>query len=121
MRSSLITAATAALIAISLSVTGCSGLRPQTFGELPPILTQDEVIRPYDSLARIQVTREVFGVDETLTPAIREWGYNAIRQEAAKMGADAVIFPEVTGQTTTFAVVVPSTEYRASGVAIKFK
>jgi len=37
------------------------------------------------------------------------------------MGADTVIFPEVTGQTTTFAVVVPSTEYRASGVAIKFK
>jgi hypothetical protein len=87
----------------------------------PPILTQDELLRPYTKLGRIQVIREVYGLlDYKLTPDIREWGYAAIRAEADKMGADAVILPEVTGTTTTV-IFVPSTEYRATGIAIKFK
>jgi len=84
-------------------------------------LAQDEILRPYTKLGKIQVTREIYGIlDYKLNPDIREWGYAAIRAEADKMGADAVISPEVTGTTTTY-MFVPSTEYRATGIAIKFK
>ena len=59
-------------------------------------------------------------VDPQMTPDIREWGYTAIRNEAAKMGADAVVLPEVSGRSITY-LVIPTTEYRATGVAIRFK
>ena len=108
------------LITLPLAlVAACSTLPPTR--ELPPILAQDELIRAHVRLGRIQVSREVYGiVDYQLTPDIREWGLTAIRAEAAKMGADAVILPEVTGHTITY-LVMPTTEYRATGVAIKFK
>jgi len=104
-------------------LAGCAAVSPyadQDINNLPPILAQDEVIRPYTKLGRIQIVREVYISDGMLAPDIREWGFSAIRREAAKMGADAVIFPEVTGGQT-MAVVLPSTEYRATGTAIKFK
>ena len=102
---------------------GCSTTNQNTSPprDLPPILAQDELLRPYTKLGRIQITREIYGIiDYKPNPDIREWGYTAIRTEADKMGADAVILPEVTGTTTTY-LLVPSTEYRATGVAIKFK
>ena len=102
-----------------LPIISCSTLPPTR--DLPPILAQDEIIRTYVKLGRIQASREVYGiVDYQLSPDIREWGLAAIREEAAKMGADAVILPEVTGHTTTY-LVMPTTEYRATGIAIKFK
>lgn len=85
-----------------------------------PLLSQDELIRPYIKLGRIQVTREVYGSDYSLTPDIKAWGIAVVRQEAEKLGADAVMLPEVTGRTTTTGFL-PSTEYRATGFAIKFK
>ena len=85
-----------------------------------PILSQDELIRPYIKLGRIQVTRETYGSDYLLPPDIKAWGIAAVRREAEKMGADAIILPEVTGRTTTYGII-PSTEYRATGFAIKFK
>jgi len=106
-------------IFLILLLTACSTLPPTR--ELPPILAQDELIRTYSKVGRIQVSREVYGIaDYQLTPDIRAWGLSAIREEAAKMGADAVILPEVTGHTTTY-LVMPTTEYRATGIAIKFK
>lgn len=112
----------ACLILLALLAGSCSMFRsapPQP--SLPPILSQDELIRPYVKLGRIQVTREVYGVlDSRLTPEVQEWGFTAIRSEAAKMHADAVILPEVTGHSVTY-LVMPTTEYRASGVAIRFK
>jgi uncharacterized protein YbjQ (UPF0145 family) len=102
-----------------LVIAACTVLPPTR--ELPPILAQDELIRTYEKLGRVQASREVYGIaDYQLTPNIREWGFSAIREEAAKMGADAVILPEVTGQTTTY-LALPTTEYRATGIAIKFK
>ena len=102
-----------------LLITACSTLPPTR--DLPPILAQDELIRSHVKLGRIQASRSVYGVaDYQLTPDIRQWGLTAIREEAAKMGADAVILPEVTGHTTTY-LVMPTTEYRATGIAIKFK
>lgn len=104
-------------------LVGCAAVSPyvdQDNLNLPPILAQDEVIRPYVKLGRIQIIREVYISDGMFDPDIRAWGFSAIRREAAKMSADAVIFPEVTGGRT-MAVVLPSTEYRATGTAIKFK
>ena len=109
-----------ATMLLALLSSGCSAFRPAPTHELPPALSQDELIRPYVKLGRIQITREVFVTDWAVTPDIREWGIQAVREEAAKMGADAVIFPEVTGRSLT-TLMVPATEYRATGVAIKFK
>lgn len=113
----------ACLLFLASFVGGCASLTANipVARELPPILSQDELIRPYTMIGRIQITREVYGIiDVLMTPEIREWGYSAIRTEAAKMGADAVILPEVTGRSITY-LVIPSTEYRATGVAIRFK
>ncbi len=119
-----IMAGTALLMLLALIAGGCL-MMPASHDELPPVLSQEELIRPYDTLGRIQVTRDVYLFDQTPTSSdIRAWGYQAIREEAAKMKADAVILPEVTGHTTTPVMlpsVLPATEYRATGVAIKFK
>ena len=106
----------------SLLASGCSMLPTRTdSSNSPPILTQDELIQPYVQLGRIQVTRDVYGIiDPEISPDIREWAYNAMRVEAEKMDADAVIFPEVRGTTETY-LIIPITEYRATGITIKFK
>lgn len=100
-------------------VSGCSTARTAR-NEAPPILTQDELIRPYVKMGRIKITREVYGTDYSLSPDIKAWGIAAVRHEAEKMGADAVILPEVTGRTITTGLI-PATEYHATGFAIKFK
>ena len=111
---------TALSLLVLLMLGGCAYFSSSGSGGLPPVLAEDEIIRPYVKLGRIQITREAYGSDYTMSTDIRNWGISAIRQEAAKMGADAVITPEVTGHTITYAIL-PSTEYRATGVAIKFK
>ena len=108
------------IILAALTFGGCNILRPVSGGDFPPLLSQDELIRPYVKIGRIQVTRETYGYDYSMTPDIREWGVNAVRREAEKMGADAVTLFEVNGRTTVYGVL-PSTEYRATGIAIKFK
>ncbi|MBI2353915.1 MAG: hypothetical protein HYV06_02605 [Deltaproteobacteria bacterium] len=107
------------LLLMALLAGGCTS-RSAPQRDLPPILLEEELIRPYVKLGRIQVTREVYGSDLELKPDIREWGYRAIQEEAARIGADAVIHSEVTGRTITY-IIMPSTEYRASGIAVKFK
>jgi hypothetical protein len=108
-------------------LTGCSAI-PVTKPypkDLPPVLAQDELLRPYEKLGRIQITREVYFTDYDLKfdPKLQEWGIKSLREEAQKMGADALIFPEVTSRQITIVMfpAFPATEYRAAGVAIKFK
>ncbi len=114
----------ASLLFLALLLGGCATLKSAmtpVLGNAPPILSQEDIVRPYTTIGRIQITREVYGIaDPMLTPDIREWGFGAIRAEAAKMGADAVILPEVSGRSITY-LVIPTTEYRATGVAIRFK
>ncbi len=106
---------------VLLQIGGCATpLFNTPTGEGIPLLSQDEILRPYAKLGKIQVTRESFGPDYSLTPDIKAWGFAAIRQEAEKLGADAVIYPEISGHTTTSGLF-PSTEYRATGIAIKFR
>jgi len=102
--------------------TGCTTVDSNTrdSSDLPPIMTQDELVRPYTQIGRIQITREVFNTDTLVKTDVYDWGTAALRREAAKMGADAVIFPEVDGEQIMKGVL-PSTEFRASGIAIKFK
>jgi hypothetical protein len=110
-------------LVMMLLLAGCAGVDSNTRDNssgLPPILTQDELVRPYIRLGRIQITREVFTTDALIKTDIYDWGTAALRREAAKMGADAVIFPEVNGAKITTGLL-PSTEFRATGVAIKFK
>ncbi|MGD0585664.1 MAG: hypothetical protein ABSA86_07795 [Oryzomonas sp.] len=110
-------------LVMMLLLVGCAHMDSNTRDDssgLPPILTQDELVRPYIRLGRIQITREVFTTDALIKTDVYDWGTAALRREAAKMGADAVIFPEVTGDNTTTGLL-PTTEFRATGVAIKFK
>lgn len=100
--------------------SGCSTTRQTSRSNELPILSQDELIRPYVKLGRIQVTREVYGTDYSVSPDITAWGLAAVRQEAEKLGADAVMLPEVTGISTTTGLI-PTTEFHATGFAIKFK
>lgn len=108
------------LFAAAAMLSGCSLDRHTARADDPPILSQDELIRPYIKVGRIQVTREVYITDYSMSPDIKTWGFSAVRHEAGKLGADAVILPEITEQRTTNGIL-PSTEYIATGFAIKFK
>jgi hypothetical protein len=98
---------------------GCSTVRTYS-GDLPPVLAQDELLRPYQKVAELMVTRQRFGSPSDLSPADYTWGYDALRGEAAKIGADAVIFPEITVELDRY-VLFPSSEMKAKGIAIKFR
>ena len=85
---------TTSVVSLSLTVffclivtSACSTFIPSRGQDLPPVLAQDELIRPYTKLGRIQVTRETYGSDYSLTPDVKAWGFTAVRQEAAKIGA----------------------------------
>jgi hypothetical protein len=88
--------------------------------ELPPILTQEELQRPYQKLGAIEVHRERYGSQADLSPEDLAWGYQALRVEAGKMGADAVIFPEVKSEREVH-IIFPSSDMTAKGIAIKFR
>lgn len=108
------------LLLCSTILTSCSTSIKTSNNFGLPVLTQEELTRPYRKLGRIKVTRETFTTDLLLTPDIKEWGLSAVRQEAEKMGADAIMLLEVTGRTTAYGVF-PSTEFQATGFAIKFE
>lgn len=113
-----------ALLSLVL-MNGCSAI-PQSIHErddMPPILAQDELLRPYETIGRIQITREVYFTDFDLNPNLQEWGSKSLREEARKMRADAVILPEITSRKLTIVAfpAFPATEYRAAGTAIRFK
>lgn len=105
--------------AVSLS-WGCARVAVHTHG-LPPVLAQDEVLKPYDKLGTITVRRDRYGDPEALlTPDDYQWAYQALREKAAEMHADAVILPEVTVEATTY-LFYPTSHVTGKGVAIKFK
>lgn len=93
-----------------------------TDGPLPPVMTMEEVKRPYNRIGRINVTRTVYISDYVLPPTLHEWALQTLREEAGRLDADAVILPEVSSRETAVFIFpsFPATEYRAAGVAIKF-
>ena len=86
---------------------------------LPPVLAQCELMRPYDKVADLVVRRERYGAPQDVSPADYSWAYQALREEAARIGADAVIFPEVSVEVQTY-MFFPSSEMKAKGVAVRF-
>lgn len=84
---------------------------------LPPVLSQDEIIRPYTSLGRIQIELDLYIAQ---IQELNDWGYRALQEEAVKMGADAVMFPEISSKPAPH-LIIPAQTYRAVGVAIRFK
>jgi len=105
-------------------LTACSTI-PQTMQDaenLPPILAQDEVLKPYVKIGRIEITREVYVTDYALEPNLQKWAQTSLRLEGSKLHADALIFPEVTSRQLNilFFAAFPATEYKASAIAIRF-
>lgn len=112
------------LALLMLIMTGCAAI-PYTAGNsgnLPPVMTLDELNQPYSKIGRIQVTRTVYFSDYAAPPQLHEWATQALREEAGKLNADAVILPEVTSKQLDIVVfpAFPATEYRATAVAIRF-
>jgi hypothetical protein len=101
----------------TLLLSGCAGIG--RYGrELPPVFSQDQLPRQFVKIGQLTVTRERYGAPEDLGPADYEWAYRALREEAAKIDADGIIFPEVTVQSTTY-ILFPSSEISARATAVR--
>ena len=107
------------LVCALLFTCGCATMSNHS-EELPPLLAPDELLRPYQKAASIEVRRERYGSPEDLTPADYNWAYQALREEAARIGADAVILPEVKVEQHIY-LFFPVSHMKAKGVAIKFR
>ena len=103
----------------ALLLSGCAG-GGHYRRELPPVLSQDQFPREFVKIGQVTVTRERYGSPEALGPADYEWAYQALREEAAKIDADAVILPEVKVQSSTY-LLFPSSEIAARATAIRFR
>lgn len=113
------------LLALLMLVTvGCAAIPYSTGsgGNLPPVMSIDELKQPYTKIGRIQVTRTVYFSDYAPSPNLQEWAVQSLREEAGKLNADAVILPEVTSKQLDIVVFpsFPATEYRAAAFAIRF-
>lgn len=112
------------IAAMMLFLGGCAAVPALNFGaaNLPPVMALEDLNRPYSKIGRINVTRKVYGADYDIAPNLHAWGIEALRIEAGKLDADAVILPEITSRemVTVIFPSFPATEYRATGVAIKF-
>lgn len=114
----------ALLLLLMLVMTGGCAAIPiaGNSGNLPPVMSMEELNQPYTKIGRIQVTRKVYFSDYVAPPQLHEWATQALREEAGKLNADAVILPEVTSKQLDIVVfpAFPATEYRATAVAIRF-
>ena len=106
------------LLAVAL-LASCATFTGQV-RSLPPILTQEQLARPFVKVGIVEVSRDRFGSVEDLSPADYEWAYQSLREEAQKVGADALILPEVRGNTTSY-ILFPSSEITGKATAIKFR
>lgn len=114
----------ALLALLMLIMAGCAALPTPggTNSDRPPVISLDDITQPYRKIGRILVTRKVYFADYAVSPNLHEWATQALREEAGKLSADAVILPEITSHQLDIVSfpAFPATEYRAVGVAIKF-
>jgi hypothetical protein len=106
------------LVIAILATCGCASVKVNT-ENLPPVLAQDELLRPYHKVGVIEVNRDRYGSPADLTPADYSWANASLQKEAAKIGADAVILPEVRVEIENY-LGFPKSFMRAKGIAIKF-
>lgn len=111
------------LVAASALLTAsCATLNPAPPPDpntLPPILAQDEILRPYTKIGTVEVSRQRLGHVDDLKNEADEWAHDALGAEGAKLGADAIILPEVRAEKGTY-LFFPSTSIKAKGIAIRF-
>lgn len=110
----------ALLIYSALFIAGCATTCTSEPEQLPPLLAQDELLRPYAKVATLEVRRTRWGHSEDLAPEDYSWAYLALRREAARIGADAVIIPEVRVRVENY-YSYPVSEMNAKGIGIKFQ
>jgi uncharacterized protein YbjQ (UPF0145 family) len=101
------------------ALVGCAGV-PTTADPYPPILSAEEIPRAYVKLAVLDVHNDRFGAVEGLAPADYAWAHQALREEAARIGADAVIQPEVRVEVSSF-LFFPRSEIHARAIAVRFR
>ncbi|HJV67191.1 MAG TPA: hypothetical protein VJ550_15770 [Geomonas sp.] len=114
----MITMVVGVLLIVATSL-GCAQVAVHTEGT-PPVLAPDEVLRPYEKVGTIEIGRTRYGEPSELTPDDYSWAYHALREEAARLKADAIIYPEVTIKLHKF-FFYSTTDIKAKGIAIKFK
>ena len=108
------------MAASALLTAACATLSPAPDpNRLPPILTQDEIIRPYTKLGTVEVSLERLGHIDDIRNEADEWAFDALGAEGAKMGADAIILPEIRAEKGKY-LLFPSTSIKAKGIAIRF-
>lgn len=116
-RRALLTVTAAALLAACATT-------PQTADEAdrepPPILAQDEIFRPYVKIGTVEVNLKRYGRIEELQQEAEEWAHDALSAEASKIGADAVILPEVRIEKDTY-ILFPVIFVKGKGTAIRFQ
>ncbi len=83
-------------------------------------MAQDELQRPYIKLGELVCSRQRLGSVDGLTTQDYEWAYRELRTAAGRLGADAVMLPEVRVEQNTF-LFLPLGEVKAKGVAIRFR
>ncbi|ANA40788.1 hypothetical protein A2G06_11430 [Geobacter anodireducens] len=88
--------------------------------DLPPILAQDEIFRPYVKIGTVEVNLKRYGRIEELQQEAEEWARDALSIEASKIGADAVILPEVRIEKNTY-IIFPVMYVKGKGTAVKFQ
>lgn len=105
------------LLLLILSGCATSMVYTDNANSIVPILSQDELIKPYTKLGKINISVDLF---LSPFPDVKEWGERALKDECEKLGCDAVIFPEISSRPAPH-LIIPANEYRATGIAIKFK
>lgn len=106
-----------ALVA-GILLTACAGLQ-QSATQPVVIKAEDLVGRGYERLGQVQVTRERLGAD-VLTTDDFGWASGALQEEAQKMGADAILQPELFIKSESL-LFIPLTVIRARATAIRFR
>jgi len=115
-----IMAAPGILLALCVLLSsGCGTLSSQS-RMLPPILQLDQLQQSYVRIGTVQVSRDRYGSSVDLTANDFDWAHNALREEANKLGADAIIAPEVRVETISV-LLFPAAEIIARATAIKFR
>lgn len=107
------------VIAFMLPVAGCASHRHLN-SALPPVMELDEAQRPYVKLGELYYSRDRFGSVEGISSEDREWAISELREAAGRLGADAVIFPEIRFEQNTF-IIFPIGQIKAKGIAIRFR
>jgi hypothetical protein len=104
---------------VFMSLAGCATILPYPQPQ-PPVLAQDEVKKPYIKIGVVECSKESFGSIDALAPADYDWAYGELREAARRIGADAIITPELRVEQDTF-ILFPTSTIKAKGIAIRFR